>query len=123
MVAVQLDTAQSVTISMEARDEPHNLHAIMTAISDLGSRFSTVLEAMATRINKLEGAKPLLSATGHEKLSPSQRDSTERLPLPWANRDLEETFKAVPFIGWPDEEESRSKGPIQLHQVSDATQS
>ena len=48
MKAVQLDTAQSVT---EMRDEPHNLHAVMTAISDLGSRFSMALEAMATRIN------------------------------------------------------------------------
>ena len=78
MVAVQLNTAQSVTISMEARDEPHNLHAVMMAISDLASRFSTALEAMATRINKLEGAKPLLPATGHEKPSPSWRDTVYR---------------------------------------------
>ena len=78
---------------------------------------------MATRINKLEGAKPLLPATGREKPSPSRRDSMEHLPLPWADRDPEETFEAVPFTGWPDEEESLSEDPIQLHHVLEATQS
>ena len=77
---------------------------------------------MATRINKIEGAKSLLAVTGHEKPFPSRRDSTEHLPLSWADRDPEETFEAIPFTGWPDEEEAQSEDPIQLHQVSDATQ-
>ena len=111
-----------MTISTEMRYKPQNLHAVMTAISDLGSRFSMALEAMATRINKLEGTKSLLAITGHEKPSQSWRDSTERLPLSWADRDPEETFEVIPFTGWPDEEESQSKDPIQLHQVSDVTQ-
>ena len=99
MSSENLLVSETVTVPTMPSGEAPTMVDVMSAISQMGNRFSTAIEAMSTRITQLEDSEsqPLTSSNPN---TPQRGDEGESdRPSLWVDRSMSETFQDYPLTG------------------------
>ena len=120
MSSENLLVSETVTVPTMPSGEAPTMADVMSAISQMGNRFSTAMEAMSTRITQLEGSESLPPTSHPNTPQRGDEDESDR-PSLWVDRSMSETFEEYPIMGWePIDDELRGE-TCPIHKVSEST--